>query len=495
VKLTRTIRIQLVIFMVIALTSITIMFFGYVQVPTRFFDLNRYKVTMQLASAGGLYKGGNVTYNGYQVGRVEDVRLSGTGVEAVLELDSKIKIPADLKAEVHSVSAIGEQYVQLLPQSGDGPPLRAGDVIPQDRTYVPPDINTLVDATNRGLDAIPRDNLKTVVDESYTAFAGLGPDLSRLVTGSTKLAADARKTLDSQLTLIQGAKPVLDSQTNTADSVQAWASSLANVTSQLKDNDVAVRGVLEKVPGAADEVRALFDRLQPTLPVVLSNLVGIDQVAITYRPNLEAILVLVPRGVEIFQGPLTPNRNNKEPGAFLAFNLNINIPKPCTTGYLPAQQIRTPVSVDWPPRTSDDLYCRIPQDAATDVRGARNNPCETRPGKRAPTVKMCESDEDYKPLNEGWNWKGDPNATLSGQDIPQPAPGADSPGGDGQPVASPPGAGPPPAGIPPPIAIAQYDPATGTYVGPDGQVYKQQDLARGADQEKTWQKMLIPPTG
>jgi ABC-type transport system involved in resistance to organic solvents, permease component len=30
----------------------------------------------------------------------------------------------------------------------------------------------------------------------------------------------------------------------------------------------------------------------------------------------------------------------------------------------------------------------------------------------------------YVPLNDGNNWKGDPNATLSGQDIPQLPPGA-----------------------------------------------------------------------
>lgn len=57
------------------------------------------------------------------------------------------------------------------------------------------------------------------------------------------------------------------------------------------------------------------------------------------------------------------------------------------------------------------------------VRGAKNFPCITRPGKRAPTAQMCESDEHYIPLNDGNNWKGDPNATLSGQDIPQLPPG------------------------------------------------------------------------
>jgi phospholipid/cholesterol/gamma-HCH transport system substrate-binding protein len=112
------------------------------------------------------------------------------------------------------------------------------------------------------------------------------------------------------------------------------------------------------------------------------------------------------------------------------------------------------------------------------VRGVRNFPCETRPGKRAPTVKMCESDENYVPLNEGFNWKGDPNATLSGQDIPQEPPGA-----------------PPQQRLPvqPPLAVAEYDPSTGSYVGTDGKVYTQADLAQSAPREQTWQNMLIPP--
>lgn len=30
-----------------------------------------------------------------------------------------------------------------------------------------------------------------------------------------------------------------------------------------------------------------------------------------------------------------------------------------------------------------DVYCRVPQDSPFNVRGARNIPCETKPGKRA----------------------------------------------------------------------------------------------------------------
>ncbi|MET0703115.1 MAG: MCE family protein, partial [Mycobacterium sp.] len=232
---------------------------------------------------------------------------------------------------------------------------------------------------------------------------------------------------------------------------------------------------------AADEVRQLFDRVAPTLPVFMANLVSIGQVAVDYHDSIEELLVLFPQAISGNQAGLVANDNTRQAyhGQYLSFNLNINLPPPCTTGFLPAQQQRVPTDVDAPDRTvPGDLYCRVPQDSQFNVRGARNLPCETVQGKRAPTVKLCESDESYVPLNDGFNWKGDPNATLSGQAIPQ------------LPPSTPPldAAQPPPA----PVAAVPYDPATGSYIGPDGKQYTQSNLAAGT-KAPTWQDMLLPP--
>ena len=362
---------------------------------------------------------------------------------------------------------------------------------------VPPDINSLVAAANRGLQAIPRDNLKTVVDESYVAFGGLGPELSRLIKGTTDLSIDARKNLDSITTLIDESKPVLDSQIDSSDAVQAWASNLANVTGQLQTQDTAVRGVINKGGPATEEARQLFDRLQPTWRLCSPTWSAWAMWGLLTAPTSSSCWWCCRRRRNKAWRPYCLIEHQVQlSGLNLSFNLNLNLPPACTTGYLPAQQIRSPSFEDHPDRPAGDLYCRVPQDAALNVRGARNYPCETRPGKRAPTVKMCESNEEYVPLNEGYNWKGDPNSTLSGQDIPQLEPGTPP-----RPAAAPPGpastAGAtspaPPASLPPPIAVAEYDPATGTYVGPDGRPYRQTDLARPANEEHTWQQMLMPP--
>ncbi|MDT5313964.1 MAG: phospholipid/cholesterol/gamma-HCH transport system substrate-binding protein [Mycobacterium sp.] len=479
-RLNGRLKFQLALFSLIALVAVALMGLHFMKLPAMLFGVGRYTVTVQLPQTGGLYSGGNVTYRGTEVGRVESVGLTPTGVAAQLSLKSGIDIPSDLKAEVHSQSAIGEQYVALLPR-GDGPPLKNGDVIPLAETSVPPDINQLLAAANNGLQAIPHDNLKTEVDESYTAVGGLGPELSRIVRGTSDLAIDARANLDPLTALIDQAKPVLDSQTNTSDAIQAWAAHTAAVTSQLKTHDQAVAGVITKGGPAAAQVRQLIDRLQPTLPVLMANLVSVGQVALTYRDDIEQLLVLLPPAVSALQAGIIANMNSKQAykGQYLSFNLNVNLPPPCTTGFLPAQQQRVPTFQDAPEGPPGDLYCRVPQDSPLNVRGARNIPCETVPGKRAPTVAMCESNEQYVPLNDGFNWKGDPNSTLTGQDIPQLPPGS-------PPAAAPPG----PA--PPPIAAAQYDPTTGTYMGPDGHQYTQANLANGAH-PNSWQDLLVPP--
>ena len=480
----RQVKIQLAIFAVIAVVALAVMSLHFVKLPAMLFGVGRYTVKMQLPESGGLYGTGNVTYRGTEVGWVQSVHLTDTGVEVVLSLKSGTPIPSDLKAEVHSQSAIGESYVDLLPRNGTSRPLKDGDVISLADTSVPPDINALLSAANNALQAIPRDNLKTVVDESYTAVGGLGPELSRLIMGSSNLAIEARKNLDPLVALIDQAQPVLDSQTHTSDAIAAWASHLATVTKELQTHDEAVAGIVDKGGPAFGEARQLIERLQPTLPILLANLVSVGQVALTYQNDIEQLLVVFPMAISAEQAGIMGNLNTKQAyhGQYLSFNLNLNLPPPCLTGFLPAQQQRIPTFEDYPKHPAGDLYCRVPQDSWLNVRGARNYPCETVPGKRAPTVKLCESNEQYVPLNDGNNWKGDPNATLSGQGIPQLPPG------------SPPAAGPP-AAAPPPIAAAQYDPATGTYIGPDGRQYTQSDLAQSAPKDKTWQSMLLPPPG
>lgn len=486
-RLSRRVWTQLTILASITVVSIMVMAFGFVKVPA-LLGIGRYTVTVDLPASGGLYPTSVVNYRGSEIGTVTSVDVTRSGVQAVLSLKSDIAVPRDVTAAVHSRSAVGEQFLELTPRSGAGPKLRDGDVIAVGRTQIPVDIGLLLDTTNKALAAIPQDNLHTVVEEAAKAVAGLGPELSRLVDGGAALAIDAGKTTDSFSRLIDEFPPVAESQVRTSDSIATWARRLNTITGQVKAQDAKLADLLNTAGPALSEGTALFDRLAPTLPVLLSNLVSLGTIAVNYRNDLEQLLVMFPQGTAVMSAIIVPDRVAKMDyrGIYLDFNLNLNSPPPCNAGFLPVQQQRIPVQQDYPDRTNGELYCRIPQDSSMNVRGVRNVPCETKPGKRAPTVEMCESDEQYVPLNDGLFWKGDPNATLSGQGVPQyPKDGPPySPGEHWHPPVDP--------AAPKPIQAIPYDPLTGNYVGPDGKHYSDSDLAAGM-KGKTWQSMMVPP--
>lgn len=496
-RLSRTVWTKLAILAAITLVACSVMAFGFVKVPA-LLGIGRYDVTLKLPASGGLYKSSVVTYRGDEIGRVSSIEVTKDGVDAKLTLNSDTPIPADVTAAVHSRSAVGEQFVELTPKPGAVPSnaskLHDGDEIPVGRVRIPPDIGSLLDATNRALQAIPQDDLRTVVDEAAKAVGGLGPELSRIVDGSSALAIDAGKTVDPLTQLIDQTPPVLDSQVQTSDSIAQWAARTASITGQFQAQDHAFGDLLTQGAPALNEGKALFDRVAPALPVLLANLTSLGDIAVTYRSDLEQMLVLYPQGTAVMSAIAVADSGTKQAykGIYLDFNLNLNSPPPCNTGFLPVRQQRSASDQDAPDRPAGELYCRVPQDSDLNVRGVRNIPCENNPARRAPTVEMCESDEQYVPLNDGYNWKGDPNATFTGQSVPQYPPG----------VTGPPESLPPPAGLsppvmgaasplPPPMAAIPYDPATGDYIGPDGHRYTQTDLAH--PDNKTWQSMLVPP--
>ena len=115
--------------------------------------------------------------------------------------------------------------------------------------------------------------------------------------------------------MIDQSKPVLDSQTDTVGLDPGVGGEPGEHHRSAAEPGRRRGGHSHKGPGAAEEVRALFDRLQPTLPIVLANLVSVGEVAVTYQPSLEQLLVLLPQGTAVTQAvgvpSGTPNRTTK----------------------------------------------------------------------------------------------------------------------------------------------------------------------------------------
>lgn len=524
--LTRFVRIQLLLFTIASIVGIIAMVLVYMQLPT-LLGIGRMTVKLELPRTGGLYQFSNVTYRGVQIGKVTDVRAARSGAVATLSLATSPKIPADLQASVLSVSAVGEQYVDLLPRTDSGPYLRDGSVITAENTTVPQKVGPMLDQVHALLQSIPKEKLSKLLDETFKGLNGSGDDLSALLNSASTVAADFEKVGDRARALIDDSRPLLDAQAAASDALRVWSRSLAGVTAQLSTNDPQIRSLLSNAPGALDETSRLLNSVKPTLPVLLANLTTVGQIAVTYRPSLEQLLVLLPPYIASVQAVGLP-RNNPTGFTQGDFTLTIGDPPACTVGFLPPSSWRSPADLS-DIDTPDGLYCKLPQDSPIAVRGARNYPCMGQPGKRAPTVEMCESDRNFEPLAMRQHALGaypfDPNLISQGippddrvtfndhiygplQGTPMPAGPPPAPGAAAPPALTAPAganvAPPAPAGANvapsafapqtggPSVAIATYDPQTGQFATPDGTVARQTDVVAGGGQ-RDWTDLL--PTG
>ena len=392
--LTRFVRIQLLIFAIVGTIGVIAMVLFYIQVPT-LLGIGRMTVTLELPATGGLYRFSNVTYRGVQMGKVTAVGLTPTGAKATLSLNTSPKVPADLTAKVLSVSAVGEQYVDLQPKTDSPPYLHDGSVIAAHDTTIPQAVGPMLDQLNTFVGSIPKTKLGQLLDETFQGFNGTGYDLGSLIDSSETISRDANGVVDRTRALTEDTGPLLDTQARTTDSIRTWARSFAGISDVLVNDDSHFRTILQNGPGAANEASRLLDQIKPTLPVLLANLTTIGQIGVTYHPSIEQLLVLLPSAVAIEQA--AAGENHPDGKAIGDFALTIDDPPICTVGFMPPSSWRSPddlSDIDTP----DGLYCKLPQDSPLSVRGARNYPCMGHPGKRAPTVEICNSDKPYMPL-------------------------------------------------------------------------------------------------
>ena len=409
--LTRFIKTQLFIFLALTIVAVLALSIFYLRLPS-VAGIGQYPLKVDLPAAGGLYKTANVTYRGVTIGKVTDVEPTETGARATLSIGDKYKVPVDASANVHSVTAVGEQYIDLVSTGTPDQYFKAGQTIT--KSTIPVAVGPALDAANDALAAIPAGKLPNLLDETAQAVGGLGPTLQALVENTNSFVGALNENIGDINDLVDNTPPILDSQVRSSAAIYQWAGNLKTLTSQLKDQDPALRSILEQGAPTAQQLNTLFVDVKDALPQTLANLEIIVEMLKRYNKGVEQALVLLPLGAGVAQ-----TDTQVFPGeAFLDLGLSINQPAPCLTGYLPAGQWRSPADTSLKPVESG-LYCKIPQETpANTVRGARNLPCVDVPGKRAATPSECRSNEPYVPL--GTNpWIGDPNQILT-----CPAPGA-----------------------------------------------------------------------
>ena len=402
--LDRLTRLQLSIFAIVTVLTVGAISAFYLHLPAAV-GIGSYNITANFVAGGGLYENANVTYRGVTVGRVESVGLSDDGVVAHMRLNSNTPVPENVTATVKSVSAVGEQYVDLVPPDDPSQSrLRDGSNIDQQHTAIGQDIAGLLREADALVSSVGNSRLQDLLRETFTAFNGSGPELARLIESSRLLVDEANANYGQVSQLIDQVGPFLDAQIQSGDDIKSLADGLARFTSEVANADPQLRSTLQVVPGATEEANETFSGIRPTFPMLAANLANFGRIGVIYRKSLEQGLVIFPAllaSLITVAGGVPTDEGGK-----LDFKIHLQDPPGCSVGFIPPPLIRSPGDTTVR-ELPTDLYCRVPHNDPSVVRGARNYPCQEFPGKRAPTIQLCRDPRGYVPI--GTNpWRGPP---------------------------------------------------------------------------------------
>lgn len=378
-KLPRSHR-SIVVFLVIAAISMTYVAISYVNIP-RLIGIGRYSVTVDVPDGSGLYPNSVVTLRGVQVGQVEGIRLTSTGAAVDIQIDDDTEVPAASTAEIRSTSAVGEQYLNFEPTGPDRTLLGEGSTVPARQVRTPVAVADLLQRVNTLVATVPRDQLRTTLEDLSSALGGAGGDLQRILDGATNLQREADANIDPTLQLINDLEPVLRTQLNAAPNIRSFTNDLASFTDQLRMSDADIRGTLERFPPFLDTSGRALDDLRPTVPLLLANLTSVGQVARAYLPNVAQTVTIIQPAANAAIAALA---SSPVPDTVkIDFDLVVNDPPPCTKGF--QRERRSPADLS-PARPGSDVYCKVPTDSPQAVRGARNYLCPPgapNPGRSA----------------------------------------------------------------------------------------------------------------
>ncbi len=384
---------QLVAFVVIATVAVVYSLFRFTDLG-RVFGQDGYTVTLQLEESGGIFSNAEVSYRGYNIGRVGDLSLTDTGLQVELNIEPGNEgIPADLDAVVGNRSAIGEQYVDLRPRTQDGPFLEDGSVIPEERTETPVGTDEVIADLHDIAASVPIDALRTIVDESFLAFSGTGDDLQLLMNTTRAFVAAARENVPDTVELLRSGNKVLDAQNAEASSLKSFSRDLKLVSEQLKKSDTDLRKLIEATPKSATQIQEVLRETGPGLSSLIANLLTLSNLQVDRIDGLEQALLSYPLLSAGGDATLTDEGKLR-----LGLVLNLFDPPPCTRGYEGTN--RRPGNDLSYAEPNNDAYCAEPPGSPIDVRGSQNAPFNGVPV--APSEQQVEgnADRDQESLRE-----------------------------------------------------------------------------------------------
>ncbi|MFD9891135.1 MCE family protein [Amycolatopsis sp. NPDC059027] len=225
--------------------------------------------------------GSDVKVRGMLVGEVRDVRTSGdhATLDLALQPDKIGVIPANVSARLLPKTLFGERYVALqLPEKPE-PHIKAGDVIPQDRTSSAIELEKVLGDVMPLLQAVQPEKLSSTLTAVSTALDGRGKQLGQTLAQLSDYLGKMNPSLPNLKADITGLANVSNIYDKAGPDLITALSDLTTTSKTLVDKQRGLADLYATVSAAStdltsfltvnkDNLIRLTTAIQPTLDVL-----------------------------------------------------------------------------------------------------------------------------------------------------------------------------------------------------------------------------------
>ena len=257
-----------------------------------------YSVRATFPDAGGVFTDQEVTYRGITVGRVGEMKVVDQGVEIELILNDEHKIPAeDTGARVMFKSAVGEQFVDILPTTDGAPYLKEGDTIALENTSIPVSTQALLSTTQSVLEGVPPEALSGAVDSLAEGLEGEGADIALFLESIADLSETFAASGPEVVGILRNGTKVGDAFLRSKDDFANALRDLVIVADILADNRGNIETLLENSNLLSDELVRLIRENRGTLNQVIRELAEINKFQAAEADDINKLLNELPYGL------------------------------------------------------------------------------------------------------------------------------------------------------------------------------------------------------
>lgn len=252
------------------------------------------RITVHLAQTGGLFEGSAVNYRGVRVGTITDIKVGKEGPDATVTFKNGAQVPTSAKAEVVSLSPIGEQFLNLIPTSAAGPYLDDGAEITAASVTLPITVASAADNLDKFLDEINDKDVKVLLQELSTAVSDSSDDLDQLLTSSNELVSTLDDAWPRTDALLNNGLTVNQILARHQQDLVTFSASAKELTAWLVKFDPTFQRILQKAPSDIATVGQLIDDLGPLLPALLKNLNATTNILADRDASVRALAQVTP---------------------------------------------------------------------------------------------------------------------------------------------------------------------------------------------------------